>query len=99
MIREYTRVKDCVNEFTGNESYEFGDITKEVKNRRKAWGKDFFGDEAAEEYDFGDITEKAVYDFTGKDGYQFEDITKKLAVSLFGLRKRRLPKKDDDASQ
>jgi hypothetical protein len=93
------RVKDRVYEFTGNDDYEFGDISKEVENRRKAWVKDFLGDEAAEDYEFGDITKKAVSDFTGKDGYEFGDITKKLAGNLLGKRKRRVAKKDDDASQ
>jgi hypothetical protein len=45
------------------------------------------GKQAAEQYEFGDITKKAISSFTGKDEYEFGDLTKKLANSLFGKRK------------
>ena len=74
-------------EFTGKESYQFGDISKEIETRRKAWVKDYLGDEAAEKYQFGDITKKALSQFTGKDDYEFGDLTKKVMGNLFGPRK------------
>jgi hypothetical protein len=67
--------------------YELGDISKEIEKRRRAWVKGFLGAEAAENYQFGDITKKAVANFTGKDEYQFGDVTRKLADNLFGKRK------------
>jgi hypothetical protein len=81
------RVKSRVEEFTGKDEYEFGDITREVNNRRRDWVKDYLGEQAAEQYEFGDITKKAISSFTGKDEYEFGDLTKKLANSLFGKRK------------
>lgn len=75
-----------VEEFTG-QPYEFGDISREVENRRKQWVNDFLGEEAAENYQFGDITKKFVSDFTGKEDYQFGDISKKILGDLFGKRK------------
>ena len=45
------------------------------------------GDEAAEKYQFGDITKKALSQFTGKDDYEFGDLTKKVMGNLFGPRK------------
>ena len=50
--------------------------------------KGFLGDEAAKEYEFGDVTKKALSNFTGKDGYEFGDVSKKLMGNLFGKRKR-----------
>jgi hypothetical protein len=56
--------------------------------------KDFLGEDAASEYQFGDITKKAIAGFTGSDTYQFGDVTKKLANNLFGSRKGKYGKKD-----
>lgn len=69
-------------------SKQFGDISREIESRRKAWVKDYLGDEAAANYQFGDITRKALGKFTGKgDDYQFGDATKKLLGDLFGKKK------------
>ena len=88
LTREISRrVENRVNEFTGKDEYEFGDIAREIETRRKEWVKNFLGEKAAGEYQFGDITKKAISNFTGKDDYQFGDITKKIAGSLFGKRK------------
>lgn len=78
------RVEARVAEFTGQEDYEFGDITAEIERRRREWVRDYLGEDAAEEYKFGDLTKKAVSDFTGKDEYQFGDITKKLVGKIIG---------------
>lgn len=51
--------------------------------------KDFLGEDAAENYQFGDITKKFVSGLTGKDKYQFGDISKKLMGDLFGGKKRK----------
>lgn len=56
------RVQASIEEFTGK-PYEFGDITKEIENRRQQWVKDFTGNE---DYQFGDITKKAISNFTGE---------------------------------
>jgi hypothetical protein len=80
-----TRVSSRVEEFTGK-PYEFGDITNEVLNKRKVWVQDLLGAEAAENYQFGDITKKAMENFTGKD-YEFGDVSKKLFNNLFGKKK------------
>ena len=68
--------------------YEFGDISREVENRRIDWVKGFLGDEAASEYEFGDITKQALNNFTGKEEYEFGDVSKKIFGDLFGKRKR-----------
>ena len=39
-----------------------------------------------EDYEFGDLTKKAVQNFTGKDEYEFGDISKKLFNNLFGKK-------------
>jgi hypothetical protein len=76
-----------VEEFTGK-PYEFGDVSRAVEARRREWVGEFLGEEAAENYEFGDITRKALSKFTGKDEYQFGDVTKKIFGDLFGPRKR-----------
>ena len=81
------RVQSRVEEFTGK-PYEFGDVTREIEKRRKEWVKDILGEEAAADYQFGDITKKFIADFTGKEKYQFGDVTKKIVGDLFGKRKR-----------
>jgi hypothetical protein len=50
-----------------------GSVSREIQKRRKDWVKNFLGDEAAENYQFGDITKKALLSFTGEDDYQFGD--------------------------
>jgi len=54
----------------------------------REWISGFLGEEAAKNYQFGDITKKALSNFTGKDEYQFGDVTKKIMGDLFGKRKR-----------
>jgi hypothetical protein len=84
-----SRVSSRVEEFTGTgKPYEFGDVTNEVMNRRKVWVQDLLGAEAAENYQFGDITKKAMENFTGKD-YEFGDVSKKLLGNLFGGKKKK----------
>jgi hypothetical protein len=80
-----SRVSSRVEEFTGK-PYEFGDITNEVLNKRKEWVGNLLGAQAAEDYQFGDITKKAMENFTGKD-YEFGDVSKKLFSNLFGKKK------------
>jgi len=82
------RVKNRVEEFTGK-AYEFGDITREINERRKDWIRDYLGSEAAERYEFGDLTKKAVSRFTGKDKYEFGDVTKKVLGGLFGGKREK----------
>mmetsp|Transcript_12056 Transcript_12056/g.26106 ORF Transcript_12056/g.26106 Transcript_12056/m.26106 type:complete len:315 (+) Transcript_12056:83-1027(+) len=78
LTKEITaRVTTRVLTFTGKDDYSFGDIVKEVNGRRQAWAKDFLGEEAWENYEFGDIATKAMKDF--KKGYKFGDISKKVA--------------------
>ena len=60
-----------VLEFTNSDTYEFGDISREIESRRRQWVEDFLGREAAESYQFGDITKKALSGFTGKETYEF----------------------------
>ena len=75
-------VEGVVRTATGNEEYEFGDLTKGVV--RDLTGKD------ASEYKFGDITKRAVTNFTGKEDYEFGDISRKVLAdaesSLEALR-------------
>ena len=80
------RVKQRVQEFTSKEGdYEFGDISREIENRRKQWMIDYLGNEdAANDYVFGDLTKKAISNFTGKDKYEFGDVSKKLFKNIFG---------------
>lgn len=70
------------------QDYEFGDISKEVENRRVDWMKSVLGEEAASNYEFGDLSKKALTSFTGKDEYEFGDVSKKIFGSMFGKRKR-----------
>ena len=74
--------------FLHGKDYEFGDISREVESRRVDWVRGFLGDEAATEYEFGDITKKALSNFTGKEEYEFGDVSKKIFGDLFGKRKR-----------
>jgi hypothetical protein len=78
------KVTTRVDELFAN--YEFGDITREVNQRRKEWVKNFLGDEAAANYKFGDISKKIATGITGKDEYQFGDVSKKLFGDLFGKK-------------
>uniref|UniRef100_A0A7S2S6J7 Uncharacterized protein n=1 Tax=Eucampia antarctica TaxID=49252 RepID=A0A7S2S6J7_9STRA len=82
------RSESGIQEFIGKEDYEFGDISREIENRRRSWMKDVIGDEAAANYEFGDLTKKALTNFTGKDDYEFGDVSKKLLGNIFGKRKR-----------
>jgi len=82
------RAQAAVLEFIGKEDYEFGDISREIENRRKEWMKGFLGEEAAENYEFGSITKKALTSITGKDEYEFGDVSKKILGDIFGKRKR-----------
>ena len=82
-----SRVMNRVEEFTG-QPYEFGDISRKVEEHRQNWVKEFLGEEAAANYQFGDITKKALANFTGKDEYQFGDVSKKILEDLFGKRKK-----------
>jgi len=82
------RAQSRVKEFIGKEDYEFGDISKEIEVRRGEWVTSFLGEEAAKNYEFGDITKQALNNFTGKDDYEFGDVSKKVFGDLFGKRKR-----------
>lgn len=81
------RVAKQVLEFTGK-PYAFGDVSREIESRRRAWVRDYLGSDA---YQFGDLSKKAVSQLTGKaeGDYQFGDITKTLGSKLFGPRKRK----------
>ena len=69
---------------------QFGDISKEIERRRVAWVKEALG---KDDYQFGDLTKKALASFTGKDEYEFGDVTKRLGQMLFG--NKQVPKKKD----
>jgi hypothetical protein len=55
-----------------------------------AWVKETLG---KDDYQFGDLTKKALASFTGKDEYEFGDVTKRLGQMLFG--NKQVPKKKD----
>jgi hypothetical protein len=57
-------------------------------SRRRGWVKDMLGEDAAENYVFGDVTKKLITNFTGEDEYQFGDLSKKVLGNLFGKRKK-----------
>jgi len=82
------RAQGRVMEFIGKDEYEFGDISKEIESRRGEWVASFLGAEAAKNYEFGDLSKKAMANFTGKDEYEFGDVSKKIMGDLFGKRKR-----------
>lgn len=63
------RVQGGVEEFTGK-PYEFGDVSRALEEKRQKWVKDYLGEEAAEQYQFGDLTKKFVRNFTGNEEYQ-----------------------------
>ena len=81
-----TNVSQRVEELMGD--YEFGDISREIERRRREWIKDFLGADAAEKYQFGDISKKLATLYTGKEEYKFGDVTKKLMGDLFGGKKK-----------
>ncbi|GKY95402.1 hypothetical protein MPSEU_000501700 [Mayamaea pseudoterrestris] len=81
------RVDESVTEFLGK-PYEFGDVSRAVENRRKDWVKSFLGDEAAEKYQFGDLTKKMINNYTGKSDYKFGDLSKKVFGNLFNKDKK-----------
>jgi len=78
------RVKGRVSEYIGKDEYEFGDISREIENRRREWVKGHLGEDAASNYQFGDITKQALKNLSGNDDYQFGDITKKFMGNIFG---------------
>lgn len=80
------RVDERVTEFLGK-PYEFGDISRAVENRRKEWVKNFLGAEAAENYQFGDLTKKLITSYTGKSEYKFGDLSKKVLGNIFNKGK------------
>ena len=49
--------------------------------------KKTLGEEAAANYQFGDLTKKFVRNWTGNDDYQFGDLTKSLIGNIFGKKK------------
>jgi len=53
---------------------EISDVANALNERRAKWLREYLG----KEYEFGDITKKAISSFTGKDDYKFGDITKKI---------------------
>jgi hypothetical protein len=63
-------------------------VTRAIEEKRRKWIKDYLGEEAAENYQFGDVTKKALASFTGKSEYQFGDVSKKIMGDLFGKRKK-----------
>jgi hypothetical protein len=71
----HTRVALCLGYYV---------VSREIQKRRKDWVKNFLGDEAAENYQFGDITKKALLQFTGEDDYQFGDGKKHRVVMRSG---------------
>lgn len=87
------RIKDRVAEFTqSDEPYEFGDITRAINERRKKWMAETLGEEAAANYQFGDISKKILSNYLGEEkaaNYQFGDVTKKLIGDLFAGKKKK----------
>lgn len=85
------RVETALAAFTGKESYEFGDVSRELDRRVKERVSDFTG---KPDYTFGDISAEIerrrkewVRDFLGQDAaenYQFGDITKQAMRKLTG---------------
>lgn len=53
---------------------EISDVANELNRRRAKWLREYLG----KDYEFGDITKKAISSFTGKEEYKFGDITKKI---------------------
>lgn len=82
------RVKGRVADYIGKDEYEFGDVSKQVEKQRREWVKGYLGDDAAKDYQFGDITKKAMANFSGNDDYQFGDVTKKLMGNIFGGKRK-----------
>lgn len=76
------KIQERVEEFT-NKPYEFGDITRKINQQRRDWMVSVLGKEAADNYQFGDLTKKAFTKFTGKENYEFGDVTKKILGDFF----------------
>jgi len=84
--------KLAVSGFTGKQSYQFGDITRSLLEKAKAPTYKLSNEgrykeeveqeltvlekDVANEYQFGDLTKRAVSTFTGKKSYQFGDIAR-----------------------
>ena len=71
-------------ELTGKDSYETGDLSKEIDKRVKNAVTEFCGKEEGT-YEFGDLTKEVnkrvkdrVAEFTGNEDYSFGDITKEI---------------------
>ena len=68
------RTKACVLDFTGKDEWHFGDIAREVDNRRQEWAKDYLGEEVWENYESGDFTKKVLSDLKAlKNDYSVGD--------------------------
>jgi hypothetical protein len=66
------RLRDEMRRYTGNENYEFGDLTKAAI--RHYTGED--------DYKFGDLTKSTVRNYTGKEGYEFGDMSRTTIQKL-----------------
>jgi hypothetical protein len=76
-------------EFSGTNEHEFGDVSKELDRRRAAWVQNYLD---TEDYEFGELTKKALTSFTGKGDYEFGDVTKKLLGGFGGFLGGNQPK-------
>ena len=56
------RTKARVLDFTGKDEWHFGDIAREVNNRRQEWAKAYLGEEVWKNYESGDFTKKVLSD-------------------------------------
>ena len=78
-------VGDRVNQLTGKEEYEFGDLSRFVDSRIKSRINQVTGKGDSDEYEFGDLTgwalqqaQNATLQYTGKESYQVGDLSKEV---------------------
>ena len=81
-------MKATVADFCGKETYEAGDLSREVGKRVTSRVKAFTGKGT---YKFGDVSKEIekrrvawVKEVTGKENYEFGDVTKKAVANFTG---------------
>lgn len=83
------KITSAINDKTGNDTYEFGDLTKWLDQRAKQKAASITGKDDGE-YEFGDLTrwvdtkvKEKVSNMSGKSEYEFGDLTKEILKRIW----------------
>ena len=84
------KISSAINEKTGKDTYQFGDLTKWLDQQAKQKAASLAGKGEGEEYEFGDLSrwvdskvKEKVNDMSGKSEYEFGDLTKEILKRIW----------------